>query len=94
MHMHMQVLWLVRTTTSNCQGFVIVVATGSCTFSHRDVTLRTLLAFAGLLMDSAETLKKLAEDVQLAVATHSQSNDNKNYDNALATIQKLRLAVK
>jgi len=44
-------------------------------------------------MANAEVLKKLADDVQKAVAAHSQSEDNADYDNALSAIQKLQLAV-
>lgn len=44
-------------------------------------------------MANAEVLKKLADDVQKAVAAHTQSDDNADYDNALAAIQKLQLAV-
>ena len=44
-------------------------------------------------MASAELLKKLANDVQQAVAAHVDSNDNTDYDNALSAIQRLQLAV-
>lgn len=44
-------------------------------------------------MSKPDILKKLADDVQKAVATHAESNDNADYDNALSAIQKLQLAV-